>query len=80
MSRSRSGLHMNKVEEFKQYCLNKGWVEESLKGDYEVLRMKHEHFVGPLIVHVTMRAKEHVTIWGHSLTMYQQYRRDKNNG
>lgn len=76
--RSRCTLHKTKLADFQRFCEGRGWLAETPKGAYEVLRMRHPGRVDPLIVHSRIEAKEHYTTWGESaneLRAWMRYRR-----
>ena len=65
MTRSRSKLHFNKLEEFKAYLIEHGWVEAPHRADqYEVLKMWHQKEGAPIILHKRLNATQHVTTSG----------------
>jgi len=76
--RSRNSLARNKLDEFKAFCVSKGWVEQSNKGEYEVLRMRHPDWKEPMIVHQRINVDSvHLTTWGNSADMLRRYFRSK---
>lgn len=64
--RSRCTLHKTKLADFQRFCEGRGWMAETPKGAYEILRMRHVDRRDPLIVHDRDGAKEHYTTWGES--------------
>ena len=75
MARSRNALHISKLEEFTNFCLADGWLMETPKGDYEILRMVKDGKQGPLLVHKSAVNKEHYTIHGHSYYMFFEFQK-----
>lgn len=55
-------LHHNHLERFKEYLVNNGYVLEDTKGEYEVLRARHEKRKRPLILYTKLNAKEHYSV------------------
>lgn len=62
----RNLLHITQRDAFAAFCAKRGWVEESCKGAYEVLRMEHPKQLHPLIVYKKLRATEHLTVYDAS--------------
>lgn len=81
--RSRCTLHKTKLAEFQRFCEGRGWLAETPKGAYEVLRMRHVEHRDPLIVHDRDDATEHYTTWGNSareLAKFMRRRRVEEEG
>lgn len=76
MARSRNALHINQLPEFTHFCVSDGWMPETPKGIYEVLRMVKEGKSGPLLVHKG-KSPDHLTIHGHSYYMYFEFLKAK---
>ena len=57
----RGRLHLNNVKQFAEFLSAKGWIEEAIKGEYEILRMRHPDEREPLILYARMRS-EHATL------------------
>lgn len=58
----RNILHRNKLENFKEYLISKGWVIQDTKGIYEELRaVNPEVMKRPLIIY-DGRSKEHLSV------------------
>jgi len=79
---SHHRLHIKKLEEFATYCEQHGWERQQVKGDYEVLRMRHPDWKAPLIVHARHNSSSgteliHLTTRGNSEAMVSRYVRDK---
>ena len=55
-------LHHNHLDKFINYLIGKGWVIEKSKGEYEVLRARHEKRKRPLILYTKLEAKEHYSV------------------
>ena len=70
-ARSRSTLHMDKLEEFAKFCAERGWVRHDLNGDFEVLRMKKGGEW--LFVYTTHHAIDHYTTFGPSQDMARMF-------
>ena len=77
--RSRSTLHMNKLQEFTEWLTSKGWVYQEMKSPYEVLRMTRKGKYGnkTLIVHQRGSATEHLTTWGPSAVALEQWLKER---
>ena len=54
-------LHLNHMEAFEDYLVDRGWRIEPTKGIYEVLRARKTDRQYPLIVYKKASAKEHLT-------------------
>lgn len=65
----RSRLHHTHLAAFIAFCEARGWESEPVKGPYERLRMRHPEKREPLLVHTRQDAREHLSVWGHSLTL-----------
>lgn len=76
MSRSRRTLHQSKMAEFKAWCESKGWVWEPSKG-HEVLRMRHPEERMPMFVHCRDGGMVHMTTWGRSQELLNQWLRER---
>ena len=57
----RGRLHLNNVKQFAAFLSAKGWVDEPIKGEYEILRMRHPDVSEPLILYARMRS-DHATL------------------
>lgn len=77
MSRSRNALHVTQLDEFTNFLMSDGWMQESVKGEYEVLRMVKEGKSGPLLVYRSAHNPEHYTIQGHSYYMFFEFQKAK---
>lgn len=77
MSRSRCHLHFKHLDEFRDFCVSQGWVNEGPKGDYEALRMRHPNHKDLLIVHQKNSASQHFTTWGLSERMSRAFFRSQ---
>ncbi len=75
--RSRQRLHLKHLSEFTKFCEGLGWVSERVKGDYEVLRMRHPNSKELLIVHDRHSASQHYTTWGMSNDLAKIFYRQK---
>lgn len=71
--RSRSRLHIDKLNDYVEFCKREGWTRAPIKGDYEVLRMTHPGYAGPLLVYQRLDAKVHLTTYGHSAELLDKY-------
>lgn len=71
--RSRNRLHVDKLNDYVEFCKCEGWTHVPTKGDYEVLRMTHPEYAGPLLVFQRLDAKVHLTTYGHSEDMLNKY-------
>lgn len=58
----RSRLHINKLEDFKEWLVKDGWTIEEPKGTWEVLRARKADRQNPLIVYSKKDAKEHLSV------------------
>ena len=73
---SRNRLHQNKVEEFKEWLMEKGWEVVPTKGDYEVFRAV-KYGETTLIVHFKADAQQHLTLHGESEKWFSKWMREK---
>lgn len=85
MTRSRNRLHVDKLNDFALFCMERGWVPEEINEDYEVLRMRHRMRAFPLIVHGKLTTNNgaplvHYTAWGESGRMLDLFLKENNNG
>lgn len=76
MARSRSRLHINRLDEFASFCVEQGWTIERTKDQYEVLRLRKGREVA--IVHGRLSSDNgsplvHYTTWGASNRLLNQY-------
>jgi hypothetical protein len=73
--RTRSDLHIKKLQDFEMYCREQGWYSCPTKGAHEVLRMR----LGSewLIVHKRDSATQHLTVWGNSAEMLRKWFKGK---
>jgi len=60
---SRNRLHVNKVDDFRDWLKSKGWTQVETKSCWEELRMTHPDH-NTLIVHRKMKAEVHCTLHG----------------
>ena len=73
---NRSRLHINKLEDFKEWLVKDGWNIEEPKGTWEVLRARKEGRKNPLIVYCKMEAKEHYSIMDRDSGVIGAFLRD----
>ena len=73
MARSRCLLHKNKLAEFQAWCEERGWKAEPMRGDYQVLRMRHERTREPMIVYTKNIAPEHLVVYGVGLQLARAF-------
>lgn len=59
---NRHMLHINKLEDFKEWLVKDGWEIEEPKGNYEVLRARKAGRKNPLIVYTKTDTKEHLSL------------------
>jgi len=59
--RIRHLVHVNKIEEFKEFCQGLGYRIEQPKGVYEVLRIKKN---GPPVLFYKKDRTDHLTCFG----------------
>ena len=77
-TRSRNTLARSKLEDFKTFCMSKGWVDVQLVGEYEIIRMRNPDWKEPMIVHQRVNTgSQHLTTWGNSADMLRRYLRIK---
>lgn len=74
---SRNRLHVNKINEFKEWLISQGWKEQDIKSCWEVFRMTHDDYK-TLIVHQKMDAKVHCTLHGAAESWFSKFMRNKN--
>lgn len=58
----RHRLHINKLDNFREWLIKDGWELEEPKGLYEVLRARKSGRQNPLIVYKKNSAKEHLSV------------------
>lgn len=69
----RDLLNKNKLEEFRQWLSEDGWVEEKVKGYYEVLRAIKPNKKRPLIIYDRLDSKEHYSIDSRDIGLVIQF-------
>ncbi len=72
----RSRLHINKLEDFKEWLIKDGWDIEEPKGTWEVLRARKSGRNNPLIVYTKMDAKEHLSVMDRDSGVIGAFLRD----
>lgn len=75
--RTRNSLHKSKLDDFRGYLESFGWIDQKLKGDYEVLRMTHPKHNGVLLAYAKLNAREHFTIDGIAYDMFRKWMRER---
>ena len=77
--RSRSMLHMNKLDDFREWLKTQGWLWQEPKSVYEALRMVRKGKYGnkTLIVHRKDSATEHLTTWGESQVWLSKWLKER---
>lgn len=73
MTTTKYILKTSELQNFKEFCLAVGWEDRNLKGNYEVLRMKHPEVSCPLIVHRKLQPPEYLTTHGESSKMLRKF-------
>ena len=73
---NRCLLHKTKLEDFKIWLINDGWIIEKTKNFYEVLRATKPH-KKPLIIFKRNDLKEHYTVQGIYVGLVYQFIRNK---
>ena len=73
---NRSRLHINKLEEFKEWLIKDGWEIGEPKGTWEVLRARKPSRKNPLIVYTKMDAKEHLSVMDRDSDVIGAFLRD----
>ena len=64
-------LHKSKLNQFREWLFSKGYVIESTKGDYEVLRAKKGK--NTVIIYEKLYAKEHLTVQQKDYNLVRQF-------
>jgi hypothetical protein len=77
MLRSRACLHRSKLDEFKQWAISRGWVEEAAKGDYEVLRLRMPGKKGAPAQVYDRHQGAHLTTFGESQKLVRRWIRER---
>ncbi|BCG50204.1 hypothetical protein [Ralstonia phage RP13] len=77
--RTRQTLLKTDLDNFKSFCLNGGWKEVALKGEYEVLRMKKEGAQHPMIVYTSEKDTPYFTVFKASANLAEAFYARKNN-
>lgn len=72
----RSRLHINKLEEFKEWLVKDGWEIQEPKGTWEVMRARKAGRQNPLIVYTKMNAKEHLSVMDRDSGVIGAFLRD----
>ena len=75
--RARSLLHKTQLEEFAEWLEQRGYTRETPKGDYEVLRMRHDDDRHPLLVYKRDHMPEHLTVHGAAYRRAAQFYHEK---
>lgn len=73
---NRHTLHINKLEDFKEWLVKDGWEIEEPKGNYEVLRARKAGRKNPLIVYTKADAKEHLSLMDRDGGVVRAFLRD----
>lgn len=76
--RTRNRLHVDKLDAFKTFCIESGWINKTPIGDWEVLRMRHPDRLKPLMVHKRLTNSNngplvHYTTHDEATTMLFQF-------
>ena len=79
--RSRSMLHFNKLDDFREGLKTQGWLWQEPKSIYEALRMtrKGKDSNKTLIVHQKDSATVHLTTWGESQVWLLKWLKERRN-
>ena len=72
----RSRLHINKLDDFKEWLIKDGWDIEEPKGTWEVLRARKSGRKNPLIVYTKIDAKEHLSVMDRDSGVIGEFLRD----
>lgn len=75
--RVRDLLHKTHLNAFRQWLEKRGYVNQTPKGDYEVLRMRHVDDQHPLLVYDRIDAPEHYTTHGVAYRMATEFYRQR---
>ena len=75
--RARDLLHKTHIHEFRAWLEDRGYIFEIPKGDYEVLRMRHENDQHPLLVYKRDDMPEHLTVHGVAYRMAKMFYRER---
>lgn len=78
MTRQRNLLHVRHLAAFTAFCSARGWQGEPIKGEFEVLRMRHSAYADVLLVHRRGHTKngderQHLTVWGVSESLAREF-------
>ena len=74
--RDRSRLHKSKLDDFTLWLKGRGWIQEPVKGAYEVLRMRFEGKGAPVIFY-EKNTGDHYTSHGDGTNLVNFWIRDK---
>lgn len=77
--RSRCKLHVNKLDDFRAYCIAHGWTVEPAKG-FEVLRLRKGRQLATVYRRETTAAGDppvHYTTWGQSSALLTNFFRSR---
>ena len=73
----RCTLHINKLDEFKEWLIQDGWeILPISRNPYEVLRAKKKGKQYPLVVYKKAEAKEHLSIADMNMPIVEAFLRD----
>lgn len=73
---NRHTLHINKLEDFKEWLVKDGWEIEEPNGNYEVLRARKPSRRNPLIIYRKADVKEHLGIMDRDGGVVRAFLRD----
>lgn len=73
----RRTLHINKLEDFKEWLAKDGWTIEKPKGIYEVLRARKPGRQHLLLIYKKDSAKEHLSYLDRDEGVIRAFLRDK---
>ena len=71
--RDRGLIHFNQLPALAEWAKKRGWSEEPVQGEFEVLRLRNGRQCA--IFHRKSAAKEHVTVWGESERLGREFTR-----
>lgn len=78
MTTTHNLLHQSSLKEFKQFMVSRGWIEEDVKGQYEVVRFRHKNYKEPVMVFFRLDEKEHFTVFGIGVKMVRAFINHRN--
>lgn len=74
---NRCLLHHIDLEKFKEWLCKNGWMLETPKGFWEVLRARKDGRKDPLIIYERYNSKQHYTVMDRDVSIVRKFISDK---